>query len=261
MPKPQPVNRSKGVSLLVYGVPGSGKTRLAGSAANSLILRPPTDHTDSIDADSDVQEIILPDWSSVRETFQWGQQGGFDDFDWVWLDSISLFQDHGLDDVFADAVARKPDRAQFGPDKGEYGINMNRLSTFVRDMVGLASEGRMNFGITAHPFEWYDPIAQDSVWAPWVQGNNMSPKVCGYMNIVAYLQEVRRDGKPTQRVLLTDAPGFVGKDQFNCVPELKSGKRGIVDPTMPKLIQAIKKARSGRSGSTTKRRPRRRRSS
>lgn len=240
---PQPLSAMKGVAMMVYGIPGAGKTRLIGTGESTLIIHPPTDHTDSIQLPADVEEVVVEDWSKMLEVFQWVYGEAHEQYNWIWLDSISLFQEHGLDDVFADAIARKPERAQFGPDKGEYGINMNRLAKWVRDMVALAKVGQINFGITAHPFEWWDPTKEEDVWAPYVQGKNMSPRICGYMNIVAMLQVNERDGEDPQRVLTTDAPGFVGKDQFDCFPQLKSGRHGIIDPTMPKIESAIKSAR------------------
>jgi hypothetical protein len=269
--RPQPLDRGKGgFCILVYGVPGAGKTRFAGSGDRTLIIRPPVDHTDSIPADADVQEWVIDDWSGMLEAFQFLQQGGSEDYDWVWLDSISLIQDALLDDVMVDAIARKPARSvekggirvpEFGPDQGEYKINFDRINKWVRDMVGLAKMGHFNFGITAHPVEIWDPIREEELWAPWVQGKNMSNKICGFMNLVAYLQEVRREGKPTQRLLLTEAPGFVGKDQFQALPELKSGRRGLVKPTVPELTKAIDAARGpARKRKKTKKRRSRRRS-
>lgn len=244
--EPQPLSRTKGIAMLVYGIPGAGKTRLISTAPRTLIVRPPIDHTDSILLRDNVAEMVVTGWSDMLEAFQYVQQGGYKNFDWVWLDSISLFQDTGLDDVFADAVARKPSRAEYGPDKGEYGINMDRLAKWVRDFVGLAKDGAVNFGVTAHPFSWYDPVKQEDVWAPWVQGKNMSPKICGYMNVVAHLAVAQRNGKPPQRVLLTDAEGFVGKDQFDAIPALKSGRHGLVEPTMEDVTRVINASRPKR---------------
>jgi hypothetical protein len=175
-----------------------------------------------------------------------------------------------------DAIARRPDRAvtkggisipEFGPDQGEYKINFDRIDKWVRAMTGMAKEGQFNFGITAHPEEWFDPTADNGegadVLAPWIRGKNMIPKICGHMNIVAYLQEQRSsENEEPQRVLYSDLPGHVGKDQFRCFPELKSGKHGIVDPTVPKLEAALRKARRGGETSpkraTKKRRVKRR---
>lgn len=259
--KPQPLRRGKGISMLVYGVPGAGKTRLLGSAERTLVIRPPVDHTDSIETPGNVKELVVSDWSGMLEAFQYLQQGGHEEFDWVWFDSISLFQDLGLDDIMADAIAKKPTRAierggqkipEYGPDQGEYKINFDRVAKWVRDMTGLADAGLINFGITAHPFEWYDPIRQEDVWAPWVQGRNMSPKVCGYMNVVAYLRVVRRKDGSTVRVLLTEAEGFVGKDQYSAFPTLKNGDAGIVEPTMAKVMSAIETARGTKAPGATK---------
>lgn len=249
MPSPQKLTVGKCTTMMVYGVPGAGKTRLLGSGKRTLILRPPEDHTDSIEAGADCEELVLEDWSGMFETFSWLQQGAHKDYDWVWLDSISLMQDRLLEDVLVDMMIRRPDLAmdkggvkvpEFGADKGEYKINFDRIAKWVRDMTGIAKAGAFNFGITAHPFEWYDPVREEEVWAPWIQGKNMSPKISGYMNIIAFLQERKGDeDKPGQRILMIDAPGFVGKDQLDCIPELKSGRHGIIEPTMAKLEKAI----------------------
>lgn len=266
--RPQPMSPGKGVSVLIYGPPGAGKTRFIGSAPNTLILRPPTDHTVSIEDPDNIEEWIVADWASMLEAFQFIQQGGHENYDWVWLDSISLFQDFGMDDVMSDAIVRKPARAverggvsipEFGPDVGEYKINMERLAKWTRDMVGLANSGFINFGITAHPFEWFDPTKDEDVWSPWIQGKNMSPKICGYMNMVLYMQEVRTADAPPQRALLSDAKGHVGKDQFDCLPKLKSGRHGLVSPTMADLTAALDKARKGTTKKKTTGRKTRRR--
>lgn len=130
-----------GFKAMLFGEPGSEKTRTLGTSNNILIIRPPTDQTRSIADPTGVDEVVIHDWQEMNETFEWGQQGGFEKYDWVGLDSISLFQDHGLDDVFQDAIDRKPERAEYGPDKGEYGINMRRISKWVRDMYGLSDRG------------------------------------------------------------------------------------------------------------------------
>lgn len=255
----------KCVSMLVYGVPGVGKTRLVGSGPATLIIRPPTDHTDSITQPADVEEQIVSNWEEMFDIHRDLQQGLAEQYEWVWLDSITLFEDFGLDDVFAAAVARKESRKEFGPDQGEYGINRGRLMKWLRDMYGLSSSGKFNLGVTAHPMEWWDPVKEQQVWTPMVgspQKGNLSVKVCGYMNIVAYLDEQHSEnGSRSRRVLLADAPGFVGKDQFDCFPELKSGRHGFIEPTMEKIISAINtrrkppKAARRKTTATRRRRP------
>lgn len=262
-----PVTPSKTVRMLDYGLPGSGKTRFAGSRPNTLIIHPPTDHTDSLGANADgVLELEVADHAGFLEAFQWLQQGGAEeigDDPWVWLDSVSLFEEYGLDDVFADAIARNENRAEFGPDKGEYGINRSRISTWIRNMVGLSKAGHFNFGVTANVMDWIDPVQQKSMWVPMFGSNkrdaqHLHAKLCGYMNIVAYHSATfNKEEKARKEFMLVDADGFVGKDQYNCFPALKSGRHGFINPTMADVETAINKARGG-SRSTTRSTRRRR---
>jgi len=251
--QPQPVANGIGKKpcVLVYGVPGAGKTRLVGSGEGVLIVRSSRDHTDSI-PDSSAEEIVINDWAGMFNLFSALQQGEGKKWRWIWWDSISLAQDVLLDDVMADALVRKPTRAvdkggvqvpEFSYDQGEYGINFNRITKWIGDMVGLAKDGMFAFGITAHPFDWYDPVKEETVWAPWIQGKNMSPKICGFMNIVAYLQVQKRKDEGDQAVLLTEAEGFYGKDQYDCFPELKRGRKGVIEPTLPKLEKLLPASR------------------
>ena len=226
----KPVVAGAKVNICVFGIPGSGKTRLAGSSGKrTLILRPPTDHTDSLGVSSGVDEWIMRDWDDMNESsdFMRSDEAG-KMYDWIWLDSISLFQDTGLDHIWADTLARKPDRGKYGLDKAEYGINMFRLGQWVRHVVGMEA---FNFGITAHQFETTD-VNDDPVCMPWVQGNQMAEKICGYMNVVGHLEGKVKNGQP-YNVLNTRHEGlYYAKDQYN-----KIGK--MVNPTIPKIMAAI----------------------
>lgn len=273
--KPQPLSVGRGVSMLLVGMPGVGKTPFIASGANSCIIHPPADNMDSVPKDAPVKEIVVSNWKDMFETLAWANQLPSEESPdkWVWLDSISVWQDYGVEDLLKDAIERKPARAvakgsteyevmdsvqslyvspegkimvpEFDADVPEYGINMKRIARWVRDMHGFAKEGKFNFGITAHPFEWFDPIDEEDMLAPWIQGKGMVTRICGYMNIIAYLQEVKQEGETTQKILFTKTPGFYGKDQFDCLPETKSGKRGLIDPTMAEFDELLAKARSG----------------
>jgi hypothetical protein len=196
--------------------------------------------------------MVIRDWAAELEAYQYVHQGGWEEYDWVWLDSLSVFQDFGLRDVLQDAIDRKPTRAmkkgegpdgknimipEFGADQGEYGINMTRITNMIQDFVGMADEGKINFGVVCHPETWYNPMTEESVLAPWVQGRGMIAKVCGYMNMIMYMA-----GEP-KPILYSEAKGFFGKDQYGALPKLKSGKRGLVRPTMPKLIELLESRR------------------
>jgi len=240
----QPVQRSKKVTICIYGPPGVGKTRLVGSGGEgTLIVRPPTDHTDSIRTNG-VEEWEVFDWSEMNNVHEYLRHDGAKDFDWVWLDSISLYQDIGLDDIWEGVIAAKPHRAEWALDRGEYNINMWRLQQWIRHVVAIPG---FNFGIVAHPAEIANPISGEVKLQPYVQGKNMSTKIQGYMNIVAYYEVVMVEGEE-RRVLRTRGDErFEAKDQFDC---FKNGR--MVDPTMEKIEASINGSRK-----PTKRRPRR----
>lgn len=252
--------------MLVYGLPGIGKTRLMGSSERkTLILHPPTDHVDSIPAGGNAEHIEMSDHREMLDAFQALHQkaDGFD-HEVVVLDGITLMEEYGMDDVFQAAVDRNPHRAEFGWDKGEYGINRSRLTKWIRDMVGLCKAGQFDFYMTAHVMNWEDPVTSEELWVPAFGSarTGLSAKLCGYMNIVAYYgMSGSKDEK--QRTLLVDADGFIGKDQYDCFPKLKSGRHGFVNPTLSDVEAAIHgqptRTRKRRTGSATaaKRRTRR----
>lgn len=249
----QPVVRAKKVAMLVYGSPGCGKTRLIGTGKKTLILRPPMDHTDSIRS-GDAEEWVIHDWAAMDDAYTYLRDAKPGTYNWVWLDSISLMQDQGLDDIWEVVTTKNPHRKEFGVDKGEYGINMQRLARWTRHMVACATDhGLFNFGVTAHPMEIdHEEVGGGVKLRPYVQGKNMSHKICGYMNIVAYMEVVRNGGKARRVLRFAETDEFEAKDQFDAFLP----KNRLVDPTMPKITSALREAR----GSSTRNRTRRRRS-
>jgi hypothetical protein len=221
--------------MCMYSIPGVGKTRLIGQGSGkTLILHPPTDHMDSIRSGR-AEEWTMRDWDDMDRALDYARSCKPGEWDWWWLDSVSLFQDHGLDDIWANVLAEKPLRIKHGIDKGEYGVNMHRLGQWFRHMVGQAKDYQtFNFGFTAHQAETYGPDGETMMLMPWVQGKNMPAKLCGYMNIVAYL-EIKGD----KRVLRTRATEtYYAKDQYDA---WANGR--VVEPTMDKIDAAIAAAR------------------
>jgi len=223
-----------------------GKTVLVGTTPGRvLILRPPVDHTDSILIPHDgLEEWVVKDWDEMNEVSEYLRLEGGQDFDWVWLDSISLWQDVGLDDIWEATKERNPERnaKHAGIDKGEYGRNMDRLKQWIRGVVGLDS---FNFGFTAHPTEKLNDPSGERKMMPWIQGKGMSTGICGYMNIVAYY-EVKHRESGAVRVLHTESTeDFYCKNQY--APPGKPWNP-LENPEMSDLLKGIEAARKTRAG-------------
>jgi len=229
------------MAFLVYGEPGIGKTRnfpgRCGGLGRTLIIRPPVDHTDSIRDTTNIDEWVVNGWSEMDDALIYCRTEGADQYEWVWLDSVSLMSDQGLDDIWEDLIRRKPDRAQFGLDKGEYGINMQRLSRWIRHMVGCPD---WHFGVTAHvglresSEDANDP--QEKAM-PYLQGKNMPPKLCGYMNVVGYYhwEEIGRAKTKTRVLSLNQTDDFYAKDQFDATEDGR-----IINPDITKYMAGVK---------------------
>jgi hypothetical protein len=271
MPDIKPVGASSKINMLLHADIGTGKTSFIGTGGSDykiLIMRPPIDHTDPI-IGSGVQEMIVKNWEEIFDGLEYVRHEGAA-WDWFWIDSISLLQDIGLDDVYEGVLDKKgpvgsqarKEREQFGPDRGEYRVNMWRLAQWVRHCVG---DGSVNLGITAHSFWWepnnvLDELTPSCLW-PWIQGKNMPSKICGMMNIVGYMEvETRERGnrKRQVRVLHTNkTERYYAKCQF----KLRDGSSvfgdgDIVNPTLPGITEAIMASRPSVNGAGPRRRRR-----
>lgn len=251
--------------MLLHADIGWGKTSLIGTGGKDfkiLVMRTPIDHVDPI-VGSGVQEMVVRNWEEIWDGLEYVRHEGHL-WDWFFMDSISLLQDIGLDDVYEGVLDQKGPvgsearkyREKFGPDRGEYGVNMWRLAQWVRHTVG---SGQVNLGITAHSFWWEtdDAVTPSCLW-PWVQGKGMPAKICGMMNIVAYGElrerEIRGE-KRLVRVLHTNSnPRYYAKCQFK-LPDGTSvfGNGDIYNPTLPAMMEAIQKGRARRTGRTSRR--------
>lgn len=227
------------VRMMIYGDPGVGKTPLAATAPNALILEADRGEESAVFNGSTAKKWVLEDYNDSTEAYNYLRAGGTKDFDWLILDGITMFQERGLDHIMADLVAAKPHRFEYAPDKGEFGQNMNRIAKFIRDLKDLP----INLILTAHAMVSERELADGSTitsMMPAVQGRLMPQKICGYVGIVAHLQTVqsKKDADKDYPVLSTRRiDGWYGKDRYSAIGRMPN-------PTIPKVLAAIEKRRN-----------------
>jgi hypothetical protein len=242
----EPANKTKHIFIGVHGDPGIGKTELEGtSPGKNLIIRSPQSHLNAIPPKqlAKIEKATVSDWDDMMELQSYLRVDG-EAYDWVWLDDAGSLFEQLMDDIWDDVIKRKPARAEFGLDQGEYLINQQRFFRWLRHIVGA---DKFNFGFTAWS-QLYDSPDQDedgdpiSKLMPWMRVKGSPLMLCGYMNVVGYYTKAKIGGKD-QRVLRTESsPRYYATDKFGAL-----GGR-VVEPTMPKIIERIEKAR----GATTR---------
>lgn len=231
--------------VMIYGEPGAGKTVFAASGARTLIVSNDSGETISAAAMGSTADVWLaPTYEDIDEVFEYLRHDGCEEYDWVWIDNITLLQDQAMDNLMEQLVAEKPHRNRWVPDQHEYLVNQSRLSTMVRNFKKLP----MNVGFTAHVMKTEDNDGK-VLYLPMIQGGQgtLSQKVCGYMNIVGYLQTYRKEEETHRRLILEKQGKFLAKGRY---PGM-SGR--LENPTVPELEKAMA-ASLVSAGSTPRRR-------
>jgi hypothetical protein len=232
-------------NFMLFGATGVGKTSMIAQGKRTLIVRPPTDHVDAaIRLGATCDEWIVEHWAEMEEVEEFARHNPRE-YDWIWWDGISLAQDHLLEDKFETMNAGKSHRKNGPIDKGEYNANFSHISKWLRHMIGIRG---FNFGVTAHPAEIEDNLGEVKL-RPWVQGKNMSFKVCGMMNVVGMLEVVTQGEKERRVLRLKATDEYDAKDQFG----IGGDKGRLVDPTMAKIEAALPAKRAAGKRTRVKR--------
>lgn len=252
----QKLGKGKYVRMMLYAYPGWRKTSLIATTPEAgfktLLIRSPLDQLPARALKADMDEVVVTTWEDmmggdgILDTLRYDKHG----YEFVWVDCWSVIQDVLLDDIWAGTIAAKPHRAYnvdkqtgeikglnltptSGLDQGEYGRNMERIGQFTRHLVGCNS---FHVGMTAHPFEDRHPTNDEggTLLVPYIQGKGMTPKICGYCNIIAFNELKEEDDKSWSRFHVRENARFYAKDLYDAFPE------GYMDePTMPKIMEAI----------------------
>lgn len=253
LPGIEPVGRGDWIRLGIYAYPGWGKTSLVGTSGatgRTLIIKSSLDLIPSrvLKASTNVEQFVADSWEKMLE-IQTYLRTSDHPYLWVWWDCASVHADVLLDDVWAGTVAEKPARAFLssgkpnltptsGLDKGEYGRNMERIQQWVRHMVGTSS---FHFGVTFYPQEGQHPTNDEggTLLRPYMQGKNMTEKICGYMNMIGFYEVMENEDTKWRRLWLAENSRFFAKDQYDAFLP-----KGYTDnPSIAKIMMAVERAR------------------
>lgn len=245
-----PPEMSNHIKIGIHGDSGVGKSRLAATSPGKvLIAKAPYENIDSwLPADKaraargEIEVATIRDENDLNGTnglLQHLREEG-QIYDWVWMDGVQTIFEAMMDDIWEVVIAEKPARARYGLDQAEYGINMDRLSRFLRYALG---PDKFNFGFTAWSEKMISPDKDEDgdpieKLMPYIQGKGMALKFTGYMNVVAYMSTTTVKGRSDNvRVLRTESsPNYYAGDKFDAF----NGR--VLDPTIPKIEALVKKS-------------------
>lgn len=225
--------------ILVYGQPGVGKTPFAATSPGRMLIL----NADGPDGPSSAKVFSkykgdiwdIRGHSDLDEAYEYLRHNQTA-YDWVWLDSVTLLQDLGMDQIMKTLIHDKPNRNLYIPDQAQYLENQNHLAMWVRNMVHLP----MHIGLTAHVMRFEDQDSGDVTYMPAISGGGkipMTSRISGHMSVVARLYVATRkkeDKEETLKVLQSAAdPKWFAKDRYDAL----GGK--MVAPTMVKVMDAI----------------------
>lgn len=219
--------------ILIHGDSGVGKSTFAAGSPRCLMLfNDPDEGRFPKSQGTDAYRWIVRDYDDLTEAIEFLKLGDHD-FEWVWFDNSSLFQDQGMQQIMEDLVMAKPHRNKWIPDKAEYMLNQQRLSFLIREMCML----EMNVGLIANTMTVEDDEGRE-IRMPLYQGGQgaFSNKVCGMMSVVGHMEitKAKRGEEIVQvRRLITDKQEKVyAKDRYGQIGT-------ILNPSMEKVLDKI----------------------
>jgi len=237
--------KSSGVSAIVYGESGIGKTHFAGTLpGKTLIIAAEANGIKTLARSANVASIdveYLPaPANSIDETMMLYNKFFSDlmlrdlPYDNIVLDSATELANNLL------LLKADPDKNGGTPTMKNYGdvqFSMRRYLRILRDLAEMKGKNIVVIALEAELVLSQNSDVQTSKTHPALSGKKLSPEAEGLYDIVAHLEK-KSDGTRVFRLEGNDS--FVAKDRFGRRGCLADGKT-LLNPEIPAPEKAEKK--------------------
>lgn len=213
------------INMLVYGDPGIGKTRLAGSASlvpelSPVLVIDVEGGTMSLaDSYPNVDVVRITSWASLLDVVEALEQDPTL-YRTVVLDSLTEIQKFSMVQIMKATVAKDAKREVEVPSMREWGINGEHIRTLVRAFRDMG----INVIATAHVLDDKDDRGGLTKTKPSLTGK-LKNEVTGFMDIVLYMYNKRLKAEDNSRYIATlllskGTPEQVAKDRSGKLPDV-----------------------------------------
>jgi phage nucleotide-binding protein len=226
--------------FLIYGEPGTRKTRLAASAPEPLIIDVNDQGQDSVRNDLDPRYYWLDNWNDLNDVY-WYLQSGNHDFQTVVIDHVTNLQNICMNFVLGDEASRDASRDPDMPTRQAWGKVGQLMKTQIINFRNLP----MNVIFLAHVRSNEVEAEDDETYIKLTP--EVSPQVqkvlTGSVGTIGLMTKkevwVRNKGKGTKRrevrtrLMFADSERYVSKDRNHVFGEY------IDAPDMSEMIERI----------------------
>lgn len=235
-------------NMLIYGDSGCGKTVLAGTAPNSLILACEPGYIsaarNTLGAEVGRRMVReIPNAAVALAAIEYLEGGGYKKYDWVVIEGASTLETKIRIGYAAEAYDKNPEKRQHRniPAESDYFNTQNFIRSWVSRFVDLQS----NVLITAHAQRMDDDSGDRRVMPSFQKRDGeLSNYISGLMHCVGFMRprtvnKGKEDERKVRRILfeqMTDPTTdtvYFAKDQFNALTPWQD------DVTVPDLIGLI----------------------
>lgn len=216
---------------LLYGVPGSGKTKLACEAPNALLLD--TEHGSRTLKNhpelSGVKVLKIKSVKDLSDVFWELKDGGFPEYKTVIVDTLSELQKRALDEALKKNSATNPKLDPYVPAGTDYQRNTEQIRRLVMSYRDLDR----NIIFTAHEVEEKDDSDGIIKVRPALTPK-VNQTVYGLMDLIGYLTiTFNAEGKAERKLQVHPSRRVQAKTRLELPPI-------ITNPTMKFLLDANK---------------------
>lgn len=236
---------------LIYAPSGVGKTVLAGTAPKSLFLTVEAAGTESAKAfGSEADEWVCDDWATLQEAYAWLKNGGYNDYEWCNLDSISEMEELCWKDQLEEAKASNSSRNEYQPAIQDYAIVDNKIKRLVDSFNRLPINvlyTAQTMNLDTEDEDGDDVVLRLPLVGRTKGGAPLSNKICGKVTLVGMLGVIKDSEEYETRLVTAAGPTWVAKDRHDTFG------RYVDTPNIAEMADAVdKRQRDGKKAAATK---------